>query len=103
MSVADQARGRKGYWLVHVTVRDADAYGGYVEQVTPVVDRYGGRFLVRGGVATAPEGPVRERHVVVEFDSYDTALAAYRDEDYQVAAAIRRDHSEGEFVIVEGA
>ena len=38
----------KGYWVVHVTVTNPDAYAEYVRLDTPVIERFGGRFLVRG-------------------------------------------------------
>ena len=92
----------KGYWIVHVTVTDADNYPQYVAADTPVLDSYGARFLVRGGQSTAPEGPMRERHVVIEFDSYEQALACYHSPEYQAAAKLRQTYSDSEIVIVEG-
>ena len=92
----------KGYWIVHVTVTDADNYPQYVAADTPVLESFGARFLVRGGRSEAPEGPARERHVVVEFDSYDQALACYNSPGYQAAAKLRQAYSQSEIVIVEG-
>jgi uncharacterized protein (DUF1330 family) len=92
----------KGYWIAHVTVTNPEDYAEYVRLDTPVVEEYGGRFIVRGGRSEAPEGPMKERHVVVEFPDYETALACYRSEAYQKAAAIRRANSESDIVIVEG-
>ncbi len=92
----------KGYWIAHVTVTNPEDYAEYVRLDTPVVEEYGGRFIVRGGRSEAPEGPMKERHVVVEFPDYETALACYRSEAYQKAAEIRRANSESEIVIVEG-
>ncbi|TGS35531.1 DUF1330 domain-containing protein, partial [Mesorhizobium sp. M1D.F.Ca.ET.184.01.1.1] len=43
------------------------------------------------------------RHVVVEFDSYDTAVACYQSPEYQEASKYRLAASTGHFVIVEGA
>ena len=92
----------KGYWIAHVTVTDAAHYAEYVRLDSPVVEAYGGRFLVRGGRAVAPETEQRDRHVVVEFPDFDAALACYHSEDYQRAAAIRRETSDSDIVIVEG-
>ena len=92
----------KGYWIAHVTVTNPQDYAEYVRLDTPVVEEYGGRFIVRGGRSETPEGPMKERHVVVEFPNYETALACYRSEAYQKAAAIRRANSESDIVIVEG-
>ncbi len=92
----------KGYWIGHITVTDAEAYKEYVALDTPVIERFGGRFLVRGGQSIAPEGAFHERHVVVEFPDYETARACYESEEYQKAAEIRRATSSSAIVIVEG-
>jgi len=92
----------KGYWIVHVTVTDADGYPRYVAADTPVIMRHQGRFLVRGGPFTAPEGSAHERHVVIEFPSYEAALACYHSSDYQDAIKLRQAYAKSEIVIVEG-
>jgi len=48
------------------------------------------------------EGKVRSRTVVLEFPSYDTALACYRSSDYQEVKKLRDGRSEADLVIVEG-
>ena len=93
----------KGYWIAHITVRDAERYPDYVKADTPVVAEHGGRFLVRGGQHTAPETPQRDRHVVVEFPSYQAALDCYNSPAYQAAARIRQSCADSDIVIIEGA
>jgi len=93
---------KKGYWIAHVSVKNADEYSEYVRLDTPVVERFGGQFIVRGGRAETPETPQKDRHVIVEFPDYDTALACYNSADYQQAAAIRMAHSDSDIVIIEG-
>ena len=92
----------KGYIVGHVTVTDMDAYQSYVTGNTPIIQSYGGRPLVRGGASEQPEGPVFERHVVFEFDSYEDAKALYHDPAYQAVAQIRRDNATSMIVLVEG-
>ena len=92
----------KGYWMVHVTVTDPENYAEYVRLDTPVVEEYGGTFLVRGGTSETPEAPQKDRHVVVEFPSYQAALDCYHSEAYQAAAKIRLANSDSDIVIVEG-
>lgn len=93
----------KGYWLVHITVTDAENYPRYLAADKIAFDKYGARFLVRGGRHEAPEGQARERHVVIEFDSYAQALACYHSQEYQAAARLRQASAQSELVIVEGA
>jgi uncharacterized protein (DUF1330 family) len=92
-----------GYWIARIDVADADAYKAYVAAATPAYQKYGAKFLVRGGRCEAVEGPGRARNVVVEFESYDIALACYRSPEYQAAAEFRRKASMGEILVVEGA
>ncbi|QJF53004.1 DUF1330 domain-containing protein [Roseobacter ponti] len=93
----------KGYIIAHVTVKNPDAYKEYVVRDTPILQGHGGRFLVRGGASEAPEGSPYERHVIVEFPSYEAACAAYNDPEYLEVAKIRRDNSDSTIIIVEGA
>lgn len=93
----------KGYWIARVDVNDPEAYKSYIAAATPAYQKYGARFLIRGGRCEAVEGEGRSRNVVIEFESYDTALACYRSPEYQAAAEFRRKASLGELLIVEGA
>lgn len=92
----------KGYWLIHVTVKNPDAYKEYVERDTPIIEGLGGRFMIRGGQSETVEGTSLSRHVMVEFPSYEAAMRAYHDPAYQEVADIRRANADSSFVIVEG-
>src|SRR5664279_4736933 len=63
----------KGYWIARVDVKDADAYKKYVEGTAVAFEKYGARFLARGGRTQALEGVARARNVVSEFDSLEQA------------------------------
>lgn len=92
----------KGYWIGHVDVENADNYPAYMKAAQPAYDKYGAKFIVRGGKCDQVEGKGRTRHVVVEFPSYDAAVACYNSPEYQAAAKIRRANASGEILIVEG-
>ena len=92
----------KGYWIAHVDVRDPERYKDYVATAKPAFERYGAKFLARGGPYTAMEGTARGRNVVIEFDSVETAKACYNSPEYTAARAIRQKHADAEMVIVEG-
>lgn len=93
----------KGYIIGHVTVTNPDAYKEYVEKDTPILEGYGAKFIVRGGQSIAPEHPMKERHVVMEFPSFEAAKAAYYSPEYQEIVGIRFDNAQSDIVIVEGA
>lgn len=92
----------KGYWIAAITIREAEGYADYQAAVRVALDRYGGRYLVRGGKAEAMEGAPRPRAVVVEFDDYATALACYGSPEFAAAIAMRRRLADTDFLVVEG-
>jgi uncharacterized protein (DUF1330 family) len=92
----------KGYWIAHVTVDDPEAYEEYRKRNGVAFAKYGARFLVRGGTFEAPEGSLRPRHVVLEFPSYEAALACYHSPEYAEASRYRFPVSKGDVVIIAG-
>ncbi len=92
----------KGYWVAHVDVRDSERYKDYISTARPAFERYGARFLARGGTYHAMEGKGRGRNVVIEFPSLQAALDCYNSDEYQAAKAIRETVAEAEMTIVEG-
>ncbi len=96
------AAARKGYWIGHVDITDPEGYKAYVAANGAPIGRHGGRFLVRGGTREVVEGSVRARTVVLEFPSYQAALACYWSPDYQAAAALRQGKAELDLIIIEG-
>ncbi len=92
----------KAYWIARVDVRDPEGYKDYVAAAKLAFDRFGAKFLARGGAAEAAEGPGRARNVVIEFASLKTAQDCYHSPEYQHAASIRQKYADGEIVLVEG-
>lgn len=92
----------KGYWVAFADVHDPQGYEAYRRANAAAFAKYGARFLVRGGRFEAPEGTPRSRVVVIEFPSYEAALACYRSEEYQAAMAHRAGKSTMDLAIVEG-
>ncbi|MGC1503744.1 MAG: DUF1330 domain-containing protein [Sulfitobacter sp.] len=92
----------KGYWIALVTVTDPQAYQGYQELAPAAFAKFGARFLVRGGEATTLEGDPWQRHVVIEFDSKERALACYHSCEYHAAREKREAACQASIVIVEG-
>jgi uncharacterized protein (DUF1330 family) len=93
----------KAYWIVRVSVENAERYPDYLAAAKPAFEKFGARFLVRGGRYESLEGTARERNVVVEFDDFDTAAACYHSPEYQAAREIRVANAEADFVIAEGS
>jgi uncharacterized protein (DUF1330 family) len=93
----------KAYWIVRVSVKNAERYPEYLAAARPAFKKFAARFIVRGGHFETMEGSSRERNVVVEFKDYATAVACYRSPEYQAAKAIRNAIADADFIIIEGA
>ena len=72
----------KGYWIVSGDVHDPQGYKAYMAANAAALIKYKGRFVVRGGRAEAVEGKGLSRNVVVEFDSFEAALACFYSPEY---------------------
>lgn len=92
----------KAYWIAHVTVSIPDQYRHYAESAPEAFRKFNARILARGGRCEQLEGKGRPRNVVIEFDSYEDALACYNSPEYQAAKARREGAGEADIVIVEG-
>ncbi|MBV4476726.1 DUF1330 domain-containing protein [Pseudomonas sp. B2M1-30] len=93
----------KAYWIAHVDVTDPDQYSQYTQRAPKAFAEFGAKFLARGGRSEAMEGrQTPQRSVVIEFDSYEQAVACYRSAAYQEAKSYREEWATAEIVIVEG-
>jgi uncharacterized protein (DUF1330 family) len=93
---------RKGFWIGHVDITDPEGYKPYMAANAEPFGKFGGRFLVRGGTREVAEGQVRGRTVVLEFPSYEAALACYRSPEYQAAKRLRDGKGTLDLIVVEG-
>jgi uncharacterized protein (DUF1330 family) len=83
-------------------VTDGEGYKPYMIADQAPFGQFGARYLVRGGRQEIPEGAARSRTVVLEFPSYDAALACYRSPGYQAAKKLRDRKADFDLVVVEG-
>jgi len=92
-----------GYVIAQINVTDPKTYPDYVAMVQPIIEKFGGEFLVRGGRSASYEGtPPGDRNVVIRFPSYQAANDWYHSEDYAEAKALRMSASTSVQTIVEG-
>ncbi|MCU1734717.1 MULTISPECIES: DUF1330 domain-containing protein [unclassified Pseudomonas] len=93
----------KAYWIAHVDVTDPQQYQQYTQRAPAAFAAFGGKLLARGGRSEAMEGRATpQRSVVIEFESYDKAVACYRSAQYQEACGFRQGVAKAEVIIVEG-
>ena len=92
----------KGYWIGRVEVSDLEQYKLYVAANALPFQKYGARFLVRGGQFENPEGESRSRNVVLEFPSYQAAVDCWHSPEYQATIKLRESVSAIDLIIIEG-
>lgn len=92
----------KGYIIAHVTITDPERYPAYVAANAAAFEKYGATFKVRGGKYEPLEGETRDRHVVIEFESFEKALECYHSPEYAAALEIRQSCAESDVIVVEG-
>ena len=93
-----------GYVIAQINVTDPEAYKDYVAAVSPIVEKYGGEYLVRGGPAQHFEGEsIGERTVVIRFPTLQAATEWYHSEEYAPVRKMRQAASTSLQTIVEGA
>jgi uncharacterized protein (DUF1330 family) len=86
-----------------IEITDPAGYEEYRKLVAPVLQQFGGRFLVRGGKIHYLEGQWQpKRVVVVEFDSVERAKAFDSSPEYARAKSIRHQTSTSSVIVVEG-
>jgi len=91
------------YIIADIEITDPAAYEGYRPLAGAAVEKYGGRFLARGGkVESAEGGWAPKRVVILEFPSMEKLKTFYNSPEYQKALAIRLKASKGRLVFVEG-
>jgi uncharacterized protein (DUF1330 family) len=94
----------KAYWVsVYKKVKDPDKLAAYAKLSGPAIEGAGGRILARGLPAQVYEHGIKERTVVVEFDSVAAAIAAQDSPAYAEALRALGDGADREIRILEGA
>jgi uncharacterized protein (DUF1330 family) len=95
---------KKGYWVVaYRSIADESALKEYGKLALPAIAAGGGKTLIRTADAIEPrEAGLKQRIVVMEFESFEKAVAAYNSAAYQAALKALGSGAERDFRIVEG-
>ncbi|MFN0180313.1 MAG: DUF1330 domain-containing protein [Gemmatimonadales bacterium] len=87
----------------NLEVRDPAALDEYKRRVAPVVQKYGGRYVVLGGTVDLMEGAWRPRFpVMIEFPTLADAHRWYGSDDYRELKALRLSAVRSSAVFLEG-
>ncbi len=93
----------KAYWVsTYRAVKDAEKLAAYAKLAGPALTAGGGRFLARGEPSTTYELGLKQRTVLIEFDSVEQAATAHDSPAYQAALAALGDGADRDIRIIEG-
>jgi uncharacterized protein (DUF1330 family) len=85
------------------SIHDPAALAEYAKLATKAIEAGGGRFLARGVPARTYEAGLKERAVVIEFPSLESAVATFESSDYQAAARLLAGKVERDIRFLDGA
>jgi uncharacterized protein (DUF1330 family) len=94
----------KYYAVAEVDVMDPAWVRDYVANVTPMVERHGGRYLARTAKLHRLEGdrPLPQTFLIIEWPSKEAADIFYASEEYRPYRERRCAGARNEFVLVAG-
>ena len=94
----------KGYVVcVYKSISNEEKLKEYAVKAKAAVEKYKGKFLIRGGKSINIEGEKSPRTVVIEFPSYNEANSFYNSKEYQEAHSILKGYAVRQHQTVEGA
>lgn len=81
------------YLIAEHIITDAAKFDEYRTKVGPLIAKYGGRYLTKGGSHRLPEGGhwKPERVVIIEFPDPDVLTRWYTSPEYQPLKALRKE------------
>jgi uncharacterized protein (DUF1330 family) len=94
----------KYYSVAEIDITDASWVSEYVQDVTKLVGKYGGRYLARTSNIEKLEGERNAPQIflIIEWTSRDGALAFYHSVEYQPYRKSRIEGARSELVLVAG-
>jgi uncharacterized protein (DUF1330 family) len=91
------------YYIVEIDIQDPARFEEYRSKVPATIERYGGKYLVRGGRLETIEGEWKPKRIVVlEFPTFEQAKRWYDSEEYRPLKELRRRTARGHIVLVDG-
>ena len=94
----------KGYVVCgYKSISNEEKLKEYAVKARAAVEKYKGKFLIRGGKSINNEGEKSPRTVVIEFPSFDEANSFYNSKEYQNAHSILKGYAVRQHQTIEGA
>ena len=91
------------YVIVEIDIFDPIGFEEYRKRVVPIVQKWGGNYIVGGGNVETLEGDWNPKRIVmIEFPSMSRAKEWLNCEEYLEAGKIRHRTAKTNMVLVEG-
>jgi uncharacterized protein (DUF1330 family) len=89
--------------IIETEVKDKKMYGQYIEKVSAIIEKFGGRYLIRGGkIISLSESWNPERISIIEFESVQKIKECFSSPEYQKIAPLRENSTITRAIVVEG-
>ncbi len=93
----------KGYLLGQISISDKSQYKIYDSKIGNVIEEFGGKYLVKGGLRIVKEGnPFFQRDVLVEFKDIETAQRFFSSQQFKKISKFRKAGSTGFLLLLNG-
>ena len=92
------------YVIEDVKITNNENYEKYKALAKPLVEKYGGQYLTRGGEMNIIQEELWSptRVVLLKFPDMKSANIGINSPDYEPVKKMRMDNSDGTLVIIEG-
>jgi uncharacterized protein (DUF1330 family) len=90
------------YMIIDSKVRNKDKYQQYIDQVSLIITKYGGRYHVRGENIRAFGSWRPERIIVIEFPTENHVQDWLTSPEYKAIAPLREEGAETQAILVDG-
>ena len=91
------------YMIIDIEITDPETYAEYVKRIPPIIEKFGGRYLTRGGKVTPLAGDWNPgRIILLEFPSFEHVKNWLMSKEHMPLAEIRRKSTTARAILVEG-
>lgn len=92
------------YFIVEIKeVYDKEKYMQYVAKVPPIVEKFGGKYLIRGGNTSSIVGDWNSlRLIIIEFESMDKFRLWWNSAEYREVAPLREQSAKTSAIVTDG-
>ena len=91
------------YAIADVEIIDSAKFQEYGGQVPATIEKYGGKYIIRGGTIEKAEGDWEPgRIVVIEFENMNQLKKWYHSQEYSNPMRLRHESANTNVLFVEG-